>query len=162
VLLTFVNVGWPSISKWLDERIGPLAGIEASIDTPNVDGMEVPYCSTVSGTTSGLSADQLLWLVIQHPNAEQQPGDFWLITPVPKDGNWTVTNVAMGDETETGRPFWIQIHVTDRKITSLLKREDYHDANMLMLPRGFLTLLHERPVRRGAYNGPDCGVPTVG
>ncbi|GAA4466521.1 hypothetical protein [Phytohabitans houttuyneae] len=158
-----ITLTWSSITQWIREWRDPISRVAASIDSPNVDGMEVPHCSSVSGTVSGLSAGHLLWFVIQQPNPEQQPGEFYLITPVPTkgDGRWTVTNVTTGDEPETGRPFWFQLYVTDEKITSLLKMQDYYDANMPVLPRGFLRRLDERQVRRGQYTQEDCGVPRV-
>jgi len=137
----------------------PLYSLSVTIDEPSTDGMDVPHCSTVKGTVKELPSQAMLWLVIEGPNDDQNKGDFFLIAAlrIRVDGSWSAVNISLGDQLETGRPFWFQVYAVDRTATSVLTPDP--NANLKTLPAGFNKPAVERAVRRGVYNIDQCGTP---
>jgi hypothetical protein len=122
---------------------------EGYITNPR-DGDTVPWRISIEGKAQGLSRGSSLWVVL-YSASDRRYSPHYAPTTQKQDGGFVQTDVLVGDEGDTGKPFTLYLLAANHDGRSLLL--DYlHDVGrgpLCQLPQGIRKLFEVQVVRAG-------------
>ncbi|GGQ60249.1 hypothetical protein [Couchioplanes azureus] len=115
-------------------------GLTASFSVPR-DGNDVPLCTPVRGTVSGLTPGRAAWLLVKGPGT----GDLYYLTrkiiPTSRgSGDWDLESQQIGRPADKGNTFHMLIIGTEGDATDEYVRAFAEQRNYVRLPATYRTL----------------------
>lgn len=126
---------------------------EAAFTSPKGALPRVPMCYEASGTSRNIPDGSVLWMVVQIPDADNQPYRYY---PSHRPVTMTAQNawkqtIRVGDKPDVGRPYRVRVYLLAKSQVEAV--EESTDDALVRLPPGFSIQLATEEVVRTAEQG---------